>query len=182
MKKTIALTVAIIMAFTGLAMAQSAYDEYKIRTRGERTSTSSASTASVPSGAVMAFDLRGKCPSGWSQWDKASGRVIIGTGTRDGENYKNYQIGGTAKTTVSADNISKGKTEMNSMSVKVRENQSPPFVAVADTSVVSKECINQEKHCTRYPTRPYTISIGRDDAEELDIRQPFIALTYCRKN
>ncbi len=34
----------------------------------------------VPSGAVMAFDRRGECPDGWSDYTPGAGRVIIGTG------------------------------------------------------------------------------------------------------
>lgn len=36
--------------------------------------------ATVPSGAVMAFDLTGGCPIGWRQYRSLSGRVIVGTG------------------------------------------------------------------------------------------------------
>lgn len=34
----------------------------------------------VPSGAIVAFDLRGGCPTGWSEFTDAAGKVIIGVG------------------------------------------------------------------------------------------------------
>lgn len=187
MKKLI-LTISLILAFSGGVNAQSALEDYQIRTGKAVTkisaTTSSATTnviAAVPSGAVMAFDLGGRCPNGWSKWSRANGRVIIGSGSYDGERYNDRQIGGENKTTISAENIKKGPAQISSMSLKVKENKTPPYVAVADTSVVSKECINREKHCSRYPPRPYTVQIGSDDAEPVENRQPFIALTYCRK-
>lgn len=182
MKKIILSTIIMIMLMSS-SFAKTAAEEYEEMT-GKKVPVSEKTTtivAAVPSGAVMAFDLGGKCPSGWSKWAKANGRVIVGTGKRDGETYKNNQIGGKAKAVISANNIGTGRTEIQTMSIKVRENQSPPYVAVSDTSVVSKECVNREKHCTRFPTRPYTVDMGRDDADPFDNRQPFVALTYCKK-
>ena len=34
----------------------------------------------VPSGAIVAFDLRAGCPTGWSEFTDAAGKVIIGVG------------------------------------------------------------------------------------------------------
>lgn len=184
--KKIILTIAITAGLTSLAMAN-ALDEYRARTgrapvQNNNNQVEQVIIPSVPTGAIMAFDLGGSCPAGWTKWNKAAGRVIVGTGTRDEENYKNYQVGGKAKSTVSTNNIAKGRMEIETISLKVKEDQSPPYVSVADTSVVAKECINREKHCTRYPTRPYTIDLGSENAEPMDLRQPFIALTYCRKD
>src|SRR4051812_47573855 len=35
----------------------------------------------VPPGAVMAFDLPAGCPAGWSAFEHAAGRAVIGTAT-----------------------------------------------------------------------------------------------------
>lgn len=187
--KKIILTMLFIFLCVGMASAQSALDEYKARVSKSSTASTQRSSqrpnttvSGVPAGAIMAFDLGGRCPSGWTPWEQAAGRVIVGTGNTEGESYDNNQIGGAARTTIPAESIEKGKTMMSGITLKVQENKTPPYVLVADTSVVLEECINREKHCTRYPPRPFTIEVGNDDADLFDNRQPFIALTYCRKN
>jgi hypothetical protein len=183
MKKIILLT-TIMITIASMAMAQSALDEYKARTGKSAKSSASekATTAEIPKGAIMAFDLRGQCPSGWSRWKKAAGRVIVGAGSHNGENYNHNQTGGQAKSEIKAENIKRGLITMSGLSVKVKENQTPPYVMGADTSIAIQDCINRDKHCPRYPEKPYTAEIGSDDVEPFDNMQPFIALTYCRKN
>ena len=43
----------------------------------------------LPSGAVVAFDLTGGCPNGWSEFSQGAGRFLVGVGrgneTREGE-------------------------------------------------------------------------------------------------
>ena len=170
--KNIILSIMLLIICTGLAMAQSYRDEGRSSTNG----------AGVPTGAVMPFDLGGRCPAGWSKWNSGAGRVIVGTGKYDGENYTNKQTGGEAKSTIYANNVQKGFVTMSGLTVKVKENQTPPYVLIADTSTYSEECVDRTKHCPRYPSKPFSVEVGEDEAEQFDNRQPFIALTYCRKN
>jgi hypothetical protein len=37
----------------------------------------------MPAGAVVAYDLRDRCPQGWSPFDAGNGRVIVGAGKGD---------------------------------------------------------------------------------------------------
>ncbi|MCF1470603.1 hypothetical protein FS763_01490 [Agrobacterium vitis] len=48
----------------------------------------------VPKGAVMAFDLE-TCPEGWEPFDRLSGRVVMGTGQRDGSGLSARKLGET---------------------------------------------------------------------------------------
>ncbi len=178
--KKILWVITIMFICAGLATAQSTLEE-TTNNRTERRSRESTAPA-VPSGAIMAFDLNGRCPSGWSTWKKGAGRVIIGSGKLDGVKYNNQETGGEAKAFISANNIKKGMVEMTGLSMKVKENQTPPYVMGADTSVAIKECVDRDKHCPRYPPRPYTVEMGSDNADPFDNRQPYIAMTYCKKN
>jgi hypothetical protein len=55
----------------------------------------------VPTGAVAAFDLRERCPDGWSDFDALRGRVIIGAGKGDGLAQRDFgQLAGAEKVTL----------------------------------------------------------------------------------
>lgn len=183
MKNKLLYTILFLVLSTTVR-AQSSLDEYRSRISEKTGKKGFATEASdgIPSGAIMAFDLNGSCPGGWSIWRKGAGRVIVGAGSRNGSTYRNNQVGGSETTEITANNIKKERVQLQGISLKVKEDKTPPYVMVADTSVVSKECIDREKHCTRYPPRPYTIDLGSDTAEPVNNMQPFISLTYCRKN
>ncbi|MCV6599144.1 MAG: hypothetical protein OIF36_01490 [Alphaproteobacteria bacterium] len=184
MKNKLLYTILFLL-LSSTVKAQSSLDEYRSRISektGRTGALNSSSGESIPSGAVMPFDLGGSCPAGWSVWRKGAGRVIVGTGNRNGSTYRNNQVGGSETTEISAKNIKKERIQLQGISLKVKEDKTPPYVMVADTSVVSEECIDRQKHCTRYPPRPYTIDLGNSDAEPVNNMQPFIALTYCKKN
>jgi hypothetical protein len=60
----------------------------------------------IPSGAVLAFDLPGGCPEGWSSFQDASGRSIIGEGKGVGLSKRNYRAaGGEEKHTLTISEI-----------------------------------------------------------------------------
>lgn len=54
--------------------------------------------AGVPTGAVMSFDIREKCPSGWSEFDAGSGRFIIGAGKGDSLSPRPFGVAGGKET------------------------------------------------------------------------------------
>jgi len=182
MKKIIIFAIALMISNS--VLAQSALEEYRSRQISiDDTSVSGAENtiSSVPSGAVMAFDLGGNCPAGWTLWKPAAGRVVIGSGSLDNINYKTRDYGGNNNLVITPKNIERGRTVISGLALKIKEDKTAPYVMVADTSVVTKKCIDREEHCTRYPPRPYTIDFGEEKADPADNRQPYVVLTYCKK-
>ena len=54
-------------------------------------SAKSPSGAEVPIGAVMAFDLSDECPAGWSRFDEAMGRFVLGSGAGQGLTQRDFR-------------------------------------------------------------------------------------------
>jgi hypothetical protein len=60
----------------------------------------------VPSNAIVAFDIRSKCPTGWSDFESAAGRVIVAAGKGNGLTQRDFGIsGGKESITLTLDQI-----------------------------------------------------------------------------
>lgn len=119
----------------------------------------------VPSGAVVAFDLRNGCPAGWQSFDDSNGRFILGSGKGEGLTLRPFgQPGGeeTHKLTVL-----ELPAHTHSYSSYVfsgsKEGKQPAHIKFGGGSVDGE-----------------TKSTGQNEA--FQIIPPYIALRYCVKS
>ncbi|MCR9214842.1 MAG: hypothetical protein NXI13_14085 [Proteobacteria bacterium] len=77
-------------------------------------SDSTVVTTSISDGAIVAFGNTKNCPDGWTEFDQANGRMIVGagngSGNKDGNgkalsSYTPNQTGGQETTTLTASNL-----------------------------------------------------------------------------
>jgi hypothetical protein len=135
----------------------------------------------VPSGAVMAFDLPGGCPIGWSTFRSATGRTIIGVG-------KDYDVGldkdasgqplvprrygdhgGEARHTLSID-------EIPSHTHQIPADENDDYVRQNQARFHGTVSIGDDKNGPIHNTK------AAGGGKPHDIMPPFIALYYCRKD
>ena len=95
--------VVVVTAATSLAQNWAADMVLESQAFQEFTATvGSADTQnSVPTGAVVAFDLPDGCPDGWSDFGDGAGRVVIGTGSR----YPYRSSAGEAQVTLGIEHL-----------------------------------------------------------------------------
>ncbi len=117
----------------------------------------------VPSGAITAFSLTTTCPSGWSDYASAEGRVIIGVGTLGSDSYGLGNIGGEARH-------------------KLTVNEMPSHIHRADTwhSGGGSRFGGGNSGTKDGTNSAWTNSTGGDQSHEN--RPPYIALKYCQKD
>jgi len=126
----------------------------------------------VPSGAIVAFDLPKGCPAGWEDFDLASGRVIIGVGKSDGLSSRQYrQTGGEEKVTLS-------KSEMPVHNHKFTGN-GYPYGAQSGGDYHSTIALGKGNIQSNYvPAGSIDDAGGGAPHQNM---QPFVALHYCKK-
>ncbi len=117
---------------------------------------------SVPSGAVMSFDLA-SCPSGWSEYTSARNRVIIGSGS----SYSRGSTGGASTVTLT---IAQMPRHNHSILAKYNDPDigNPGRVKLVRPGVTGTQ--------TTHPTE----FAGNNQSH--NNMQPFIALLYCIKS
>jgi hypothetical protein len=141
--------------------------------------TSVAQSATVPSGAVIAFDSPIGCPAGWRAYDLASGRFLIGAGKPTDLSLTSYAyrtIGGAEK-------------------IQLTQPQLPPFT-ITYPVFRSNEFSLQN---SGYPGYRFIGQAAREAAsgasgiltseqsdpvgkgQYIDIRPPFVAMLFCVK-
>ncbi len=139
-------------------------------------------SASVPTGAVMAFNLT-SCPTGWSQFAPASGRTIIGTGSgntdENGVSLSQRALGNTggAETHLQVPaEIAPFKLQINGFERGDDSSQKgTPYVLIDDQA-------NQDAYSALTRDVIFDTSdnaVGPQQA--MDIMNPYISLLYCQK-
>ena len=154
--------------------------------------------ASVPAGAVMAFDLP-TCPAGWSGFAPATGRAIIGAGHDfdpgyatgdDGQKLtaKNYRDGGGAESHTLA--TAELPTQNPIVVAQKPGGQPTPVTNLMMTTV--DPCL--DSGCSQIGALTWGAHPGDGHAEfkatidtggrgqPIKEPNPFLALTYCKKN
>lgn len=141
----------------------------------------------VPQGAVVAFDLPGGCPHGWSMFERGTSRTIIGATQLSVADVRNLDIN---KQRLSAHPYqSDGGEETHTLTVAeipshdhgiqiiqhseyLRENNK----GYPGTDTVGRDAVRNDP---KWPLR-YTEVVGGGQSH--NIMPPFIALFYCRKD
>lgn len=127
---------------------------------------------SVPSGAVLAFDLA-SCPSGWSEYTSARDRTIIGSGG----SYNRGVTGGESSVTLSIAQMPShnhgGGNHRHSASVRTGNGDSDRsrFRGSGDNTTV-----------TVYTDYSGNIVSYQGGGQPHNNMQPYIALLYCVKD
>ena len=141
-------------------------------------STPSGGGATIPSGAVIAFNLA-SCPSGWSALASAVGRPIIGVGTypansdADGSNASTtYTLAGTGGNEDIT--LSTGQLPPHSHTVTDTYPGGSTSNGILFQSGIGAKTVNGGS------TVQTTSSVGSRTA--IDIRPPYLVLLYCQKN
>jgi len=135
----------------------------------------------TPTGAVLAFDLSGGCPSGWESYDNGNGRFLIGAATveqqaktpgnfvRDARGIdlvaRSFGMPGGAQTALLA------KESIPPLYLKFHSQLSGP-----DRTVSTVEALTFDKP----NVQPY-LQTSDKDAQPFGIMPPYIALHFCRK-
>jgi hypothetical protein len=144
-----------------------------------------AGTGSIPSGAVMAFDLPTGCPFGWSGFERGISRTIIGASNVHGSNVNNFDRSGQPLRAYPYQ--SDGGEEKHVLTI--------PEMPSHDHGILLQP-IDDLNRTDKYPG--FT-NVGRDSTKKSEtwimrysessgggqphnVMPPFIALFYCRKN
>jgi hypothetical protein len=122
----------------------------------------------IPHGAVLAFDAL-ECPDGWSLFDRAAGRMIVGVGQGKMLTERNLrQTGGREQVTLGLEELPEHRHSMG--------------VGTSDTTAMTPV---QPRLVHLLPDQynkngvPFTGAEGH--SRPFDIMPPWIALTLCRK-
>jgi hypothetical protein len=119
----------------------------------------------VPSGVVAAFDGPDGCPAGWSNFEDAAGRVLVGSGKGDGLTERRYRDQGGAETrTLTIQEIPPHTHEVVQM---VYDNN----VDGVDSTVT---------HSGEHHNEPRP-SGAAGEGRSFSTMPPYLALKYCKK-
>jgi hypothetical protein len=129
----------------------------------------------VPSGAVMAFDLPIGCPAGWSVFEQAAGRTVIGTATAQQA---------SANSVIAHGYRDNGGHETH----KLTEAELPPLkfsfnVNAAENNSAGDKFNVGGREFVAVLKSPTTINLntaGKGDA--VPTMPPYVALFYCKKD
>lgn len=126
----------------------------------------------IPTGFVVAFDLleSDHCPDGWSDFDDADGRMIVG----DGGSFS-YEDEGGAKSIVQTP---------SQVGVHSHTMSSPTQYVTNFGQNGSSNCCNQQDNIITVGQfqQPYaTTYAGSGSPEAMNIMNPYVTLKYCRK-
>jgi hypothetical protein len=129
----------------------------------------------VPSGAVMAFDLPKGCPTGWTTFEQAAGRTVIGTATAQQASANSVIVHGYR------DN---GGQETH----KLTEAELPPLKFSFTVNAAENNSAGDRLRAggadyfvvVRTPTPITLSSAGKGDT--FPTMPPYVALFYCKKD
>ena len=119
----------------------------------------------VPSGVIAAFDGPDGCPAGWSVFEAAAGRMVVGTGKGQGLSERRYrELGGEEMHVLSVDEIPSHTHEVIEM---IGNNDVDGVDSVTTRS--------GDHHNEPRSSRPAGGGRGHNNMP------PYIALTVCKK-
>jgi len=120
--------------------------------------------ASLPSGAVIAFDLA-VCPAGWTEYVAARNRTIIGSGS----SYALGATGGAATHTLTVNEMPSHRHGATRSNATYSGGGADMPIADPGTGDTSNTTVN-------------TAIMDTGGSQPHNNMQPYIALLYCRKN
>lgn len=136
----------------------------------------------LPSGAVVAFDLSGGCPLGWEPYDKGNGRFLIGAATPQ---RQAATPGNLARDASRADLVARpfdsfggaqayllSKENVPPLFLKFHTAQSGPGVTLSMVDALTFD----------KPNAPPFLQTSDTPAQPYNAMPPYIALHFCRKN
>jgi hypothetical protein len=119
----------------------------------------------VPSGVIAAFDGPDGCPAGWSVFEAAAGRTVIGTGKGQDLSERRYR--------------EQGGEEVHVLSVDEMPSHTHEVIEMIGTNEVdgvdSTTTRSGDHHNEARNSRPTGGGRGHNNMP------PYIALTYCKK-
>jgi hypothetical protein len=122
----------------------------------------------VPSNSVVAFDLRDKCPSGWSPFNDANGRFIVGAGKGEGLTVRSFaQTGGN---------------ETHALTIRQMPAHTHPYI---DWAGGPGSCTFSGCNGTGGDQKKTTSPAGGTEngtTEPFELLPPFLALRMCKKD
>lgn len=142
-------------------------------------SSASGGDSGVPSGAVIPFATA--CPSGYSELTQAAGRAIIGSGSfyesfrgnTFSTTYPRGAIGGVANYRMNANELPRHAHGMSySLSERSKVRNGRKYFQLGDCTEFNDP----------YCGGPASNTSSAGSGQAFDNRQPYIALTMCRKN
>lgn len=120
-------------------------------------------TILTPGGAVVAFELS-QCPSGWTDFELAKGRFVVGVG--QGNNLTERTL------------LENGGTESHTLTV----SELPPHRHPGNVSYSGASAENFQTN-SNYPLASWESQSGETGGGlPHNNMPPFVALRYCRKN
>ncbi len=139
---------------------------------GNASWASGGGSGSIPSGAIMAFDL-GSCPSGWSIYTKAQGRFVLGFLPGVGLAYPDYgYVGSTG-----------GQETYTLSSVNQLPRFQVSFTLPIGDRVQSNLASNNDGHeIADRANTTYTSTVGAASPDPYQIMPPYVTELYCKKN
>ncbi|MFG1290783.1 hypothetical protein [Xanthobacter versatilis] len=158
-------TVATILILVGFAVSgwlfylKEKIDNYIIDKAG-----------AIPPDAIVAFDSPGECPKGWTAFNDAAGRVVLGVGRGEGLTPRAYRDRGNAEgVRLTADNIPYHQLDtVIGVIEQATWHNGPVKRAVFGTQMNMAET---------GLTSPY----GKNPPDSISIMPPFIALQICKR-
>lgn len=130
----------------------------------------------VPVGAVLAFDRSAGCPQGWSTFEDAAGRSIVGVGEGIGLTARSYRSeGGREKYTLEVDDLPQHvhKFWENYVGDDNYNDSYEIKYHLAQGSDIRSELLKRED---------VTILEEEMIPSDIDNMPPFIALYFCKKD
>jgi hypothetical protein len=147
-----------------------------------------ARAATLPAGMVVPFGTPdGKCPDGWRTFGEAVGRVIIGAGGPSRPGASSYPV----RTTGGAESVTLGPKNVPVTSIKLPVFFSPEFSlenrGYGGDRFVGQKAIEAAKGATGTLRYEEIKGSGANEPleprpEPLDLRPPYVALTFCIKD
>ena len=128
-----------------------------------------ASALVIPKGAVVAFQLP-ECPDGWSPYEEAAGRTVIGVGEGDDLTARALNEMGGAETV-------KLETKHMPAHSHFPESKDASFIVFLREKVGNMKSNPKEDSWWNYDSK--TREAGEDKPHEN--MPPFVALLYCRR-
>lgn len=119
----------------------------------------------VPPGAIMAFDLNDSCPDGWgwTKFDAAQGRFIVGSGENDGTAKRAFRVAGGSDTH------------------KLTKDELPPIPFTFNSIFFNGDHWMPGGGGDVASFRSTTVDLG-SASKAIDLLPPYLPLRYCRKD
>ena len=135
----------------------------------------------LPVGAIIPFDLSTGCPEGWSRFERAGGRTLIGAGPhtnldRSGRPISSYQVGqfgGEEQHQLTIDEISPHDHKIQTARARNMQGANDytfdEFVGRDDPNVDPKR-------------NHISYSEKEGGGKPFNVMGPYIALSFCRRD